>query len=119
MYILGINGGVRSNNQDASACLLKDGKLIAAAEEERFLKIKFATGVLPRNAIRFCLQFANISIQEVSYIVFPGITYNDITRILETYFIFHFGFCPKVKACRPSYGTCEQACFILLLLMSP
>jgi hypothetical protein len=33
VYILGINGGVRSGNQDASACLLKDGKLIAAAEE--------------------------------------------------------------------------------------
>ena len=97
MYILGINGGVRSNNQDASACLLKDGKLIAAAEEERFLKIKFATGVLPRNAIRFCLQFANISMQDISYVVFPGITYNDITRILETYIKFHFGFCPEVK----------------------
>ena len=97
MYILGINGGVRSNNQDASACLLKDSKLIAAAEEERFLKIKFATGVLPRNAIRFCLQFANISMQDISYVVFPGITYNDITRILETYLKFHFGFCPKVK----------------------
>ena len=50
-----------------------------------------------RNAIRFCLQFANISIQDVSYVVFPGITYNDITRILETYFKFHFGFCPNVK----------------------
>jgi carbamoyltransferase len=60
MYILGINGGVRSNNQDASACLLNDGRLIAAAEAERFLKVKFANGVLPRNAIRFCLQFANI-----------------------------------------------------------
>ena len=96
MYILGINGGVRSGNQDASACLLKDGKLIAAAEEERFLKIKFANGVLPRNAIRFCLQFANISIQDISYVVYPAITYN-IERILETYFKFHFGYCPKVK----------------------
>ncbi|MFZ0893559.1 MAG: carbamoyltransferase N-terminal domain-containing protein [Candidatus Nitrosopolaris sp.] len=97
MYILGINGDVRSNNQDASACLLEDGKLIAAAEEERFLKIKFAMGVLPLNAIRFCLQFAKISINDVSYVVFPGITYNEITRILESYFKLHFGFCPKVK----------------------
>ena len=97
MYILGINGSVRSNNQDASACLLNDGKIIAAAEEERFLKIKFAMGVLPLNAIRFCLEFAKISIKDVSYVVFPGITYNDITRILESYFKFHFGYCPKVK----------------------
>lgn len=57
MYILEVNDIVRSNNQNASACLLKDGKLIAAAEEERFLKIIFANGVLP-DAIRFCLQFA-------------------------------------------------------------
>jgi carbamoyltransferase len=97
MYILGINGGVRSNNQDASACLLKDGKIVAAAEEERFLRIKFANGVLPRNAIRFCLEFAKISIQDVSYVVFPGITYNDIIKILESYFRFHFGFCPTIK----------------------
>ena len=67
MYILGINGGVRSGNQDASECLLKDGKLIAAAEEERFLRIKFASGVLPKNAIRFCLEFADISIHEIKH----------------------------------------------------
>jgi carbamoyltransferase len=97
MYILGINGSVRSSNQDASACLLSDGKIVAAAEEERFLKLKFAAGVLPLNAIRFCLQFARISIEDVSYVVFPGITYNEITRILESYFKFHFGFCPKLK----------------------
>jgi carbamoyltransferase len=36
-------------------------------------------------------------VQDISYVVFPGITYNDITRILETYIKFHFGFCPKVK----------------------
>ena len=79
MYILGINGSVRSSNQDASACLLSDGKIVAAAEEERFLKLKFAAGVLPLNAVRFCLQFARISIEDVSYVVFPGITYNPVT----------------------------------------
>ena len=97
MYILGINGGVRSGNQDASACLLRDGKLIAAAEEERFLRIKFANGVLPKNAIRFCLEFADISIHDVSYVVYPAITYSNIENILETYFRFHFGYCPKIK----------------------
>jgi carbamoyltransferase len=97
MYILGINGGVRSRNQDASACLLKDGKLIAAAEEERFLRVKFANGVLPENAIRFCLEFAKISIHDISYVVFPGVTYKDISEILESYFKFHFGYCPEIK----------------------
>ncbi len=97
MYILGINGGVRSGNQDASACLLNDGRLVAAAEEERFLRIKFANGVLPKNAIKFCLEFANISIHDISYVVFPGLTYSNIKGILETYFKFNFGYCPEVK----------------------
>jgi carbamoyltransferase len=97
MYILGINGGVRSGNQDASACLLEDGKLIAAAEEERFLRIKFANGVLPKNAIKFCLGFANISIHDISYVVFPGLTYSNIKGILETYFKFNFGYSPEIK----------------------
>ena len=97
MYILGINGGVRSGNQDASASLLEDGKLVAAAEEERFLRIKFANGVLPKNAIKFCLEFANISIHDVSYVVFPGLTYSNIRGILETYFNFNFGHCPEVR----------------------
>ncbi len=97
MYILGISGGIRQGNQDGSASLLQDGKLIAAAEEERFLKIKFAPGMLPLNSIRFCLQFANISITDVSYVVFPGITYANIKETLKSYFDFHFGHCPEIK----------------------
>jgi carbamoyltransferase len=97
MYILGISGGVRQGNQDGSASLLKDGKLIAAAEEERFLKVKFAPGFLPLNSITFCLKFANISISDVSYVVFAGITYANITQILESYFKHHFGHCPQIK----------------------
>ena len=40
MYILGINGGVRSGNQDASACLLRDGKLVAASGRGAFSEDK-------------------------------------------------------------------------------
>ena len=97
MYILGISGGTRQGNQDGSACLLKDGQLIAAAEEERFLRVKFAPGQLPLRSIKFCLNYANISIKEVECVVFPGITYVDITKILESYFTHNFGHCPKIK----------------------
>lgn len=97
MYILGLSGGIRHGNQDGSASLLKDGKLVAAAEEERFMKVKFAPGLLPLRAIKFCLNFASISIHDVDYVVFPGITYSNIIQILESFFIHHFGHSPKIK----------------------
>ena len=63
MYILGIN----AYHGDSSACLLKDGKVVCATEEERFRRIKHWAG-FPSEAIRFCLQDAKISIEQVDYI---------------------------------------------------
>ncbi len=63
MYILGIN----AYHADASACIYHNGELIAAAEEERFRRIKHWAG-FPTIAIKFCLKEAGISISEVDYI---------------------------------------------------
>jgi carbamoyltransferase len=63
MYILGIN----AYHADASACIYHNGQLIAAAEEERFRRIKHWAG-FPTIAIEFCLKEAGISISEVDYI---------------------------------------------------
>ena len=63
MYILGIN----AYHGDSSACLLKDGKVVCASEEERFRRIKHWAG-FPSEAIKFCLQDAKISIEHVDYI---------------------------------------------------
>jgi carbamoyltransferase len=63
MNILGIN----AYHGDSSACLIIDGKLIAAAEEERFTRIKHWAG-LPINAINFCLKTSNLSLIEVDVI---------------------------------------------------
>lgn len=65
MYILGINTG-----RNTSAALIKDGEIIAAAEEERFIREK-GTSKFPINAIRFCLEFEKINLNKVDYIVFP------------------------------------------------
>ncbi len=62
-YILGIN----AFHGDASACLLKDGQLIAAAEEERFRRIKHWAG-FPTGAIIYCLSEAGIGISQVEHI---------------------------------------------------
>ncbi len=63
MYILGIN----AYHGDSSACIIKNGELIAASEEERFRRIKHWAG-FPSEAIKFCLNEAGINIEQVDYI---------------------------------------------------
>ena len=63
MYILGIN----AYHGDSSACLLKDGVVICATEEERFRRIKHWAG-FPSEAIKFCLEDAGITICDLDYI---------------------------------------------------
>lgn len=55
---------------DAAAAIFKDGVLVAAAEEERFNRIK-KTSTFPTNAIRYCLQSCGVTLDEVDYIAFP------------------------------------------------
>jgi carbamoyltransferase len=63
LYILSLN----AYHGDASAAIFKDGVLIAATEEERIRRVKHWAG-LPTEAVRFCLQEAGISLEEVDYI---------------------------------------------------
>ena len=63
MYILGIN----AYHADSSACLLKDGVVICATEEERFRRIKHWAG-FPSESIKFCLKDAKISVEDLDYI---------------------------------------------------
>ncbi len=66
MIILGIN----AYHGDASAAIVVDGKLVAAAEEERFNRIKHSAG-FPEEAVRYCLKEAGVSIKEIDYIAIP------------------------------------------------
>ncbi|HSD47743.1 MAG TPA: carbamoyltransferase C-terminal domain-containing protein [Pyrinomonadaceae bacterium] len=63
MYILGIN----AYHGDAAAAIIKDGRLIAAAEEERFNRIKHCAG-FPEQAIRYCLEAADVRLEDVDHI---------------------------------------------------
>src|ERR1700682_4500726 len=63
MYILGIN----AYHGDAAAALIKDGRIVAAAEEERFNRVKHCAG-FPAAALCYCLAEAGISIGEVDHI---------------------------------------------------
>ena len=63
-YILGISAFYH----DSAACILKDGNIIAAAQEERFTRIKHDPRY-PYNAIEFVLKFANLRLSEVDKII--------------------------------------------------
>src|SRR5690606_25834997 len=73
MYTLGINAVFH----DSSACIVKNGILLAAAEEERFTHIKhgkrpipFSTYELPYHAIDYCLKIAGINLKDVDHIAY-------------------------------------------------
>ena len=79
MYILGLNHG----EINSSAALYHNGKIIAAAPEERFNRIKRSKS-FPKQSVQFCLDFAGIKLKDVDYIVqawYPGagwIKYNPL-----------------------------------------
>ncbi len=60
--------GILHLGRDPTACLIKDGKIVAMAEEERFLRIKHAEGYFPKFAIKFCLEKGNIRLEDVDCI---------------------------------------------------
>ena len=61
--------GISAFYHDSAACILIDGKIIAAAQEERFTRKKHDSSY-PHNAIAFVLNFANLKLSEVDHIVF-------------------------------------------------
>ncbi len=100
MVILGICGGIRSGHHDPAAVLYRDGKLVAAAEEERFLRIKHSEGRLPENAVRFCLAQAGLSIRDVDCLAYGYATVPGMDKRLKDYFTLKFGHCPEVRLIR-------------------
>lgn len=65
MFILGISAFYH----DSAACIIRDGEIIAAAQEERFTRKKHDAS-FPKNAIQFCLKQAGILAKELDYVTF-------------------------------------------------
>ena len=83
MYILGISAFYH----DSAACLIKDGEIIAAAQEERFSRRKHDSN-FPTNAIKYCLIEANIASSKINNVVFYEKPFMKFERLLETYLAF-------------------------------
>ncbi len=80
MYILGISAFYH----DSAAALIKDGEIIAAAQEERFTRKKHDHG-FPTHAVRYCLSYAGISADQLTHVVFYDKPFIKFERLLETY----------------------------------
>ena len=83
MYILGISAFYH----DSAACLLKNGEIIAAAQEERFTRKKHDYS-FPKNAIKYCLSEAKIQPSDLNNVVFYEKPLIKFERLLETYLAF-------------------------------
>ena len=82
--------GLSAFYHDSAACLLQDGKIIAAAQEERFTRKKHDAS-FPKNAVEFCLQKGGIQVSDLDYVGFYDKPFIKFERILETY----LGIAPK------------------------
>ncbi len=79
-YILGISAFYH----DAAACLVRDGEIIAAAQEERFTRKKHDES-FPENAVQFCLDHAGIDREQIDHVAFYDKPLLTFERLLETY----------------------------------
>ena len=79
--------GISAFYHDSAACLLKNGEILAAVQEERFTRNKHEAG-FPSNSIKYCLKEANISADKIDNVVFYEKPFVKFERILETYLAF-------------------------------
>ncbi len=79
--------GISAYYHDSAASLIVDGKIISAAQEERFTRKKHDSS-FPRNAIQFCINESNIQLSDLDYIVFYEKPLIKFERLLETYISF-------------------------------
>ena len=79
--------GISAFYHDSAACILVNGEIVAAAQEERFTRKKHDPSY-PYNAIEFVLNYANLKLSDVDQIVFFEKPFLKFERLLETYVAF-------------------------------
>jgi carbamoyltransferase len=79
--------GVSAYYHDSAAALVRDGEIVAAAQEERFSRRKHDAS-FPEHAIRYCLADAGITAADLDHVVFYEKPFLKFERLLETYTAF-------------------------------
>ena len=83
MIILGISAFFH----DSAACLIRDGEIVSAVQEERFNRVKHYEG-FPESSVEFCLKSEGLSFSNIDYVVFYEKPFLRFERLLETYLAF-------------------------------
>ncbi len=79
--------GISAYYHDSAAAIVRDGVIVAAAQEERFTRKKHDSS-FPAHAVQYCLEAENVSLDEVDYVVFYDKPFLKFERLLETYLAF-------------------------------
>src|SRR5438034_509003 len=79
--------GISAFYHDSAAALIADGRIVAAAQEERFSRKKFDANY-PRHAIEYCLNAGGVTLADVDYVAFYDKPFLKFERLLETYLTF-------------------------------
>src|SRR5262247_4876240 len=79
--------GISALYHDSAAALVVDGRVTAAAQEERFTRKKHDSG-FPRHAIEYCLTEGKCTLDELEYVVFYDKPFVKFERLIETYLAF-------------------------------
>jgi carbamoyltransferase len=79
--------GISAFYHDSASCLIQDGKIISAAQEERFTRKKHDFS-FPKNAVNYCLQESKLQAKDLDYVVFYDKPFIKFERILETYLAY-------------------------------
>ncbi len=79
--------GISAYYHDAAAALIEDGEIVAAAQEERFTRVKHDSG-FPAHAVDFCLKFAGLQSRDLDHVAFYDKPFIKFERLLETYLAF-------------------------------
>src|SRR5277367_4259372 len=79
--------GISAFYHDSAAALVRDGEIVAAAQEERFTRKKHDSG-FPTNAAEFCLAQAGVGLTDIDYVVFYDKPFLKFERLLETYIAY-------------------------------
>jgi carbamoyltransferase len=79
--------GIGAYYHDSAACIVSDGEIVAACQEERFVRKKHYAG-FPAHAVMYCLKYAGIAYQDISHVAFYEKPLLKFERIIETYLNF-------------------------------
>lgn len=97
MIVLGINSGISALHHDPSVTIIEDGKVLFAAEEERYSRVKFGLGQLPIRSIKAGIEETGIHVKDIAMIAHPGASHSDLSSRVTNWFDHYFGHKPIVK----------------------